>query len=81
LIFSDESGFILMPNSKRTWTPKGQTPKVHICLMRGRLNVMGALVVSPRQHKINLHALTTSEHRFTTMIPLIAFLQHIQDYG
>jgi transposase len=75
LIFSDESGFLLMSNAKCTWAPKGQTPKIHICLMRGRLNVMGALVVSPRQHKINLHALTTSDNVASEEI--ILFMQEV----
>ena len=60
IIFSDESGFITVPHAKATWAPCGQTPTLRVCLKRGRLNVMGALVVSPKQRRCNLHALTTT---------------------
>lgn len=61
MIFSDESGFTTVPNAKATWAPRGYTPTLRVCLKRGRLNVMGALVVSPKQSHINLHALTTMD--------------------
>lgn len=55
LIFIDESGFLLIPNVKRTWAPKGETPIVHYRLDHKKLSAINALVVSPRRKHIALY--------------------------
>lgn len=51
----DESGFCLVCPLKRTWAPRGHTPKIHTPIQHNqRINVIGALVVSPRGRKIKL---------------------------
>jgi putative transposase len=75
LVFSDESGFFLMPNAKTTWAPKGHTPSVRLRLGYGRLNVLGGLVVSAGQRKIRLHALTTTGN--VSSEEILLFMQHV----
>ena len=55
LVFLDESGFLLIPNVKRTWAPKGQTPIVRHQIRNGKLSAMSALSVSPRRKRIALY--------------------------
>ncbi|MBM4424871.1 MAG: transposase [Chloroflexi bacterium] len=55
LIFLDESGFLLIPNVKRTWAPKGQTPKVGYWLKRKKISAMSALAVSPKRKRVALY--------------------------
>lgn len=51
----DESGFSLVSPLKRTWGPRGQTPTVYTSLdHHERLNLLGALRVSPRRRRIKL---------------------------
>jgi transposase len=55
LIFLDESGFLLIPNVKRTWAPKGKTPTVHYRLDHHKLSAINALAVSPKRKHIALY--------------------------
>jgi transposase len=55
LIFLDESGFLLIPNVKRTWAPKGQTPIVAYCFSHKKISAINALAVSPRRKRMALY--------------------------
>lgn len=55
LVFIDESGFLLIPNVKRTWAPQGQTPTIRYCFKHKKISAMGALAVSPRRKRIALY--------------------------
>lgn len=51
----DESGFSLVSALKRSWSPRGQTPTARTSLNhRQRLNVLGALLVSPKMQRVRL---------------------------
>ena len=51
----DESGFCLVSPLKRSWSPRGQTPTARTSLNHHeRLNLFGALLVSPALRKIRL---------------------------
>jgi transposase len=56
LVFLDESGFLLVPNLKRTWAPKGQTPYCPVWYKQGRVNAFTAVAVSPKRKKVALYA-------------------------
>ena len=56
LIFLDASGFSMVSPLKRTWAPRGQTPIIRTSIEhKERVNLMGALCVSPKKRKIKLH--------------------------
>jgi transposase len=55
LIFADESGFLLIPNVKRTWAPKGETPIIRYKLQHQKLSAISALAVSPQRRRIALY--------------------------
>lgn len=55
LVFLDESGFLLIPNVKRTWAPKGQTPTVGYWLKHKKISAMSALTVSPKRKRMALY--------------------------
>lgn len=56
MLFADESGFSLVCPLKRTWAPRGQTPTIRTSIQHHeRLNLIGALRVSPAQRQIKLH--------------------------
>jgi transposase len=55
LVFVDESGFLLIPNVRKTWAPCGQTPLLYHRYRRDRISVISALSVSPRRRHIGLY--------------------------
>jgi transposase len=76
LVFEDESGFSLVCPLKRTWAPRGQTPKVRTSLQHNqRINVIGALLITPAGRKIKLRA---KRHEVNlTGEQIIDFLTHL----
>jgi len=72
----DESGFSLVSPLKRTWAPRGHAPCVRTSLQHHeRLNVIGALVISPGGRRIKLHR--QIYRRSLTGQEVIRFLQHL----
>ena len=55
MIFLDESGLLMAPVVRRTWSPCGQTP---IVVQRTRhhqkVSVIAALIISPRRRRVRL---------------------------
>src|SRR5208337_4467213 len=55
LVFIDESGFLLTPNIRRTWAPKGQTPVFYHLYKQDRISSISALSVSPKRKRLALY--------------------------
>lgn len=55
LIFIDESGFLLNPNVRRTFAPRGQTPVIKVSNPHGRISAIGALAISPKRKHPSFH--------------------------
>lgn len=51
LAFIDESGFLLAPNIRRTFAPRGQTPIIKVADPHGRISAIGALTISPERNR------------------------------
>jgi transposase len=51
LVFIDESGFLLSPNIRRTFAPRGQTPIIKASDPHGRISAIGAVTISPKQRR------------------------------
>lgn len=74
-MFLDESGFLLIPNVRRTWAPKGQTPRVSHRYRHDRLSAISALAVSPRRRRLALYLHCRA--RNLTGLDIRAFLHHL----
>ena len=57
LIFIDESGFMLTPNVRRTWSPVGHTPLLRHQFRNDRISVISGLSVSPSRERLGLYGL------------------------
>jgi hypothetical protein len=55
IFFLDESGFMLQPVCRRTWTPIGETPLQYAWDRHERLSVVSIIGVSPLQHRLSLY--------------------------
>lgn len=51
----DESGFMMIPAVRRTWTPIGQTPIHRHYYRRDRISVIGGLSVNPNRRRLGLY--------------------------
>lgn len=71
----DESGFLLIPTVRRTWAPKGQTPRLYHHYRRDRLSVISGLAVSPRNRRLALYLQCRAQN--LTGLEVRAFLQHL----
>ena len=61
---------------KRTWAPRGQTPTIRTALEHHeRLNLIGALAVTPAQRKLSLH-LQSHRHSISGE-EVVRFLEHL----
>lgn len=65
LVFIDEAGFLLSPNVRRTFSPRGQTPVIKVGDPHSRISVIGALSISPnRKRNYFLHFLLHDNANF-----------------
>ena len=55
LAFLDESGFLLIPNVRRTWAPRGRTPVIWHRYRHDRISAISAVTVSCRRQRIGLY--------------------------
>ena len=54
LAFPDESGFLLIPNVRKTWAPVGHTPQLRHSYRHDRVSVISALTVAPQRRRFGL---------------------------
>jgi transposase len=54
-VFLDESGFLLIPNVRKTWAPVGCTPTLRHSYRRDKLSAISAVSVSPARMRVGLY--------------------------
>jgi transposase len=70
LVFTDESGFYLLPGIVRTYGPRGKTPVVFHWATRDHLSVMGAVTTSGKIYSL-------VRRRSLNGLHCVVFLQHL----
>jgi transposase len=55
LVFLDESGFLLIPSVRKTWSPVGQTPVVRHRYAHDRISALSGIAVSPKRCRCTLY--------------------------
>lgn len=66
---------MLIPNVRRTWAPKGQTPVLYHLYKQDRISVISALAVSPKRRHLAL-SVQCRTHNLTGL-DVRAFLRHL----
>jgi hypothetical protein len=54
-VFLDESGFLLIPNVRKTWAPVGCTPRLRHSYKRDKLSAISAVSVSAHRTRVGLY--------------------------
>lgn len=75
LVFVDESGFLLIPNVRRTWAPRGRTPIIHHRYRHDRLSVISGISVSPHGQRVGLYFKIHAEN--IRQPHVVVFLRHL----
>lgn len=74
MILLDEKGFSLVSPLKASWGPVGLTPRIRTSLNHhARLNLIGALVISPKGRRLRLRMQSSTDH--LTGESVLQFLQ------
>ena len=55
VVFVDESGFLLIPTVRKTWSPVGQTPILRHCSGHDRISAISCIAISPRRFHCTLY--------------------------
>ena len=55
LFFLDESGFLLIPPVRKTWSPRGQTPIHRHVYRHDRISAISGISVSPKRRRMGLY--------------------------
>lgn len=71
LVFTDESGFYLLPGIVRTYAPEGKTPVIRNKQTRDHLSVMGGMTSSGKVY-------TMVRQRSLNGLDTVDFLEHLQ---
>src|SRR5438445_10167047 len=84
LVFADECGFLLIPNVRRTWAPRGQTPIVRHRYRRDKISAISAITVSAQRHRVGLYLHVHPDDNITSVevaVFLRALLCHLRGPG
>lgn len=55
IVFVDESGFLLIPSVRKTWSPVGHTPILHHRYGHDRISAISGISVSPKRFHCTLY--------------------------
>jgi transposase len=58
----DESGFLLIPSVRRTWSPRGKTPITVHRFSHGRISAISAVTASPVRKHLSLYFALSREN-------------------
>lgn len=75
LIFIDESGFLLIPSVRKTWSPVGQTPIFHHRYRHDRISAISGIAVSPKRFHCTLYCQLYEDNIQGEEV--VAFLRHL----
>jgi hypothetical protein len=76
-VLIDESGVFLNPLVRRTWAPRGRTPVLRSWgRHRDKVNVIGAISLSPRARRLGLY-FQTDARRFFDAAAVVRFLRRL----
>lgn len=75
LVFIDESGFLLIPSVRKTWSPVGQTPIVHHRYRHDRISAISGIAVSPKRFHCTLYCQLYEDNIQGEEV--VAFLRHL----
>jgi transposase len=78
IVFVDEAGFMLAPNLRRTWAPKGCTPILRIADPHYRISAIGAISISPAHRRFCFYFYLLTDNANFRGPSLVVFLNYLR---
>jgi transposase len=75
IVFLDESGFLLIPSVRKTWSPVGQTPIIHHRYRHDRVSAISGIAVSHKRYRCTLYCYLYEDNIQGEEVA--AFLRHL----
>jgi transposase len=75
LVFIDESGFLLIPSVRKTWSPVGQTPILKHHYQHDRISAISGIAVSPKRFHCSLYCQLYEDNIQSDEVAI--FLRHL----
>jgi transposase len=75
IVFIDESGFLLIPPVRKTWSPRGLTPIIRHHIFRHRISAISGISVSSKRKRLGLYF--TLHEKNIQQAEVGGFLRHL----
>jgi transposase len=77
LVFVDETGFMMYPTIRKSFSPRGQSPVNKVSDPHGRLSTIGAIAVSPSRDNLSWHYCTLNDNTNFRGPAVVEFLEQL----
>lgn len=77
LVFIDETGFMMYPTVRKSFSPRGQAPVNKVSDPHGRISTIGAIAVNPSRDHLSWHYCTLDDNTNFRGPAVVAFLEQL----
>jgi transposase len=78
LIFVDETGFMMYPTVRKSFSPRGQAPVNKVSDSHGRISTIGAIAISPSRDELSWHHYSLEDNCNFRGPAVVAFLEQLR---
>jgi hypothetical protein len=79
LVFVDETGFMMYPTVRKSFSPRGQAPVNKVSDPHGRISTIGAIAISPDRNKLSWHYFSLDDNCNFRGPAVVAFLEQLSN--
>jgi hypothetical protein len=77
LVFVDETGFMMYPTVRKSFSPRGQSPVNKVSDPHGRISTIGAIAVNPGRDHLSWHYSTLEDNKNFRGPAVVSFLEQL----
>jgi transposase len=77
LVFIDETGFMMYPTLRRSFSPRGEPPVNHVTNPHGRISTIGAITFRPTDGQLGWHYAMLDDNNNFRGPGVVAFLKQL----
>jgi hypothetical protein len=77
LVFVDETGFMMYPTVRKSFSPRGEAPVNKVSDPHGRISTVGAIAVNPARDQLNWHYHALEDNRNFRGPAIVSFLEQL----
>jgi hypothetical protein len=77
LVFVDETGFMMYPTVRKSFSPRGESPLNKVSDPHGRISTIGAIAISPSRDQLSWHHCSLEDNSNFRGPAVVAFLEQL----